>query len=75
MPESDLQLYAHYAAENMLPRRRQDYMLANLTYWVAGSMGGYQGKPTDFLVGLDKTETEPQNDEAMESGLQWDGKW
>ena len=43
MSEYDLQLYAAYAAEHMLPT-------AQTAYIVAQTMGGYKGAFEDFLL-------------------------
>ncbi len=71
MPEKDLQAYVAYAAECMLPHRRFELQLAQLTHWVAGCMGGYKGKMTDFLIGAEKTETETETDDVLD----WDGNF
>ena len=75
IPERDLQEYARYAAEEMLPSKRRDYYMAQLTYWVAGTMGGYQGQMTDFLLGVERTTAEAEPDEMVEEGINWDGTW
>lgn len=50
MSECDLQLYAAYAAENMLPTRRAEIYAAQTSYIVAQAMGGYKGAFEDFLL-------------------------
>lgn len=75
MPERDLQEYARYAAEEMLPSKRRDYYMAQLTYWVASTMGGYQGQMTDFLLGADRTAAEAETDDTAEEDIDWDGTW
>ncbi len=50
MSECDLQLYAAYAAENMLPTRRAEIYAAQTAYIVAQAMGGYKGAFEDFLL-------------------------
>ena len=49
--------------------------MAQLTYWVAGTMGGYQGQMTDFLLGVERTTAEAEPDEMVEEGINWDGTW
>ena len=49
MSECDLQLYAAYAAEHMLPARRAEIYAAQTAYIVAQTMGGYKGAFKDFL--------------------------
>ena len=51
MSEYDLQLYAAYAAEHMLPTRRAEIYAAQTAYIVAQTMGGYKGKFEDFMLG------------------------
>lgn len=50
MSECDLQLYAAYAAEHMLPTRRAEIYAAQTAYIVAQTMGGYKGAFEDFLL-------------------------
>lgn len=50
MSECDLQLYAAYAAEHMLPARRAEIYAAQTAYIVAQTMGGYKGAFEDFLL-------------------------
>lgn len=49
--------------------------MAQLTYWVAGTMGGYQGQMTDFLLGADRTAAEAETDDTGEEDIDWDGTW
>ena len=50
MSDYDLQLYAAYAAEHMLPTRRAEIYSAQTAYIVAQAMGGYKGVFEDFLL-------------------------
>lgn len=63
MPERDLRVYAHYAAQFGLPNQRIEIYLAQTAYFIAATMGGYKGSLNDFLL---KTSFENQADEEMD---------
>ena len=37
--------------QNPMPMQKQEYYLAQISYLVAATMGGYKGDMTDFLLG------------------------
>lgn len=71
MPEADFLLYAAYAAKRMLPSRRLEVYLAQLTAVFAQTNGG-QAKTSDFLLdpveqGSGPEETPQQQEAALDA--------
>lgn len=59
-----------YAAEFMLPQRRNEYYLAQISWAVATSMGGYEGRVSDFLIdGGRYEEVEEEEEDSFFAGF------
>lgn len=54
-----------YAAEFMLPQRRNEYYLAQISWAVATSMGGYDGSVSDFLIDGGRSEEVEEVEEDL----------
>lgn len=55
MPEADVQLYAAYDLQFMLPFKRQEHYAAYGNYLTAATMGGDKRHPSEFVIGAEKT--------------------
>ena len=65
MPEAEFLSWGQFAARRLLPWRRIELMLAQLTMYVAVTMGGAKNcKISDFLFDVDGHE-EPTADEEL----------
>jgi hypothetical protein len=58
--------YRHYAARHLLPTRRIQLQLAQLTMWTAMVAGHKDGKVGDFLIGPTDEEEQEQGEQDLD---------